>query len=862
MTQFRTKITLLILLFFIFSCSSTKKIQEGDYLLSKNVIKEDGSKLLGGDAYNSIFQKTNKKVFFFFPFGLWFYNSTNKDLQPALEDWYKIDNRTEKDLDSLLIKTDSLYQWTQAERPFFFKSLIMLRNKFLVRNQALPELIDSTFTHKSERTLKNYYGFKEGYLDAEVTSETRIYPNKKKAEVIYHVTKGKPYIIDSLLYFIKDEKIKELYLKNLEQSFLKKGQNFSEDHFSEEQNRIVKLMKNNGYYYFQSGNVRMEVDSVNLGNKRLIGVINIGPAKADSLDNYNKVYTLSKVNIVSDHSGLKGYNLPEKEPIYHRGYDILSHDYLNYKPRVFTDITTVETDSIYRLQNDILTKNNFNSLRNFQTPEIRYQLDTISNGNHLISNIFLTPQKKYGLDLSFDTFASNYLTIGFSPNISLLSRNIFGGAENLELSLKLMGGTVANIDNASGFAMEASVGGKLTFPRFIIPFKNTEGMLSKTANPKTNINLSATWQNNIGIGKVGLSNIIDYTWNSSNTVSHKIELSNIQYIQNLNKENYFDLYTSDRAIRDAQYNNYFNFRIGIATEYNDGNISDDLMSLVIMRDWEFRNSPYYNQTIYDDYVDMIQRQRRITEDVLINSSSYTFEYDGRRDNSKKNPIYFRGRIEAAGNTLNLLDQAFHFKPIEDAIIYKNSILGIGYAQFLKFDFDTRKYWNLSKKNKLAARLLLGFTYPYGNAGSAPFSRTYFAGGSNDIRAWRAYELGPGESNYGSQSFSTEHLKITTSFEWRRKLSNSINGALFVDAGNIWAISDNARPESLFRLDSFYKQIAIGSGFGLRYDMGYDIVLRLDLAYKIHDPNQIQGKRWFNDFKIWNPNLNIGIGYPF
>ncbi|APD05913.1 hypothetical protein UJ101_00364 [Flavobacteriaceae bacterium UJ101] len=862
MIQFRTKIVLFTLLFFIFSCSTTKKIQEGDYLLAKNIIKEDGTKLIGSDAYNSIFQKTNKKVFFIFPFGLWFYNSANNDLQPALEEWYQNENRTEKDLDSLLIKTDSLYHWTNSERELFFKRMIMLRNKFLVRNQELPKLVDSSFTNKSERTLKNYYGFKEGYLDAKVTSETQIYPKKKKAKVIYHVTKGKPYVIDSLRYFIKDENIKSLYLKHLDQSFLKKGQNFNEDHFSQEQSRIVKLMRNNGYYYFQPSNIRMEVDSVNLGNRRLIGILNIGPTKADSLDNYNKIYTISKVNIISDYSSSEAYKLPKSVPIYHRGYDILSYDYLNYKPRVFTDITTIEADSIYRLNHDIVTKNNFNNLKNFQTPDIRYQHDTISDGNYLISNIFLTPQKKYGLDLSFDTFTSNYLTIGFSPNISLLSRNVFGGAENLELSLKLTGGTVANIDNTSGFAMEASVGGKLSFPRFIIPFKNTEGMLSKTANPRTNINLSATWQNNIGIGKVGLSNIIDYTWNSSNTVSHKIELSNIQYIRNLNKEKYFDLYTSDRDIRDAQYADYFGFRPNIETAYNDGNITDNQMSIIIRQDQDFQNSSYYNQTVYDDYIDMTQRQRRITEDVLINSSSYTFEYDGRRDSSKRNPIYFNGKIEAAGNSLNLLDQAFGFRSAGDALIYKNSILGVGYAQFLKFDFDTRKYWRLNRKNELAARFLLGFAYPYGNATSVPFSRTYFAGGSNDIRAWRAYDLGPGESNRGSQSFSTEHLKITTSFEWRKKLSGSINGALFVDAGNIWATSDDSRPESLFKFNSFYKQIAVGSGFGFRYDMGYDIVIRLDLAYKIHDPNQIQGDRWFKDFKIWKPNLNIGIGYPF
>ncbi len=860
--QFRTKILLFTFLSFIFSCSTTKKIEEGQFLLSRNIIKENKSILYGSDAYNSIFQKTNKKSLLIFPFGLWLYNSSNKKLQPSLEEWYNIDNRSSKDLDSLLIKHDTLSNWTRSQRSLFFKDLTLGINKFKVRNQESPKIIDSSLTIKSEKTLKNYYGFNEGYLDTKVKSEVIIHKKKKKAKIIYHVTKGEPYIIDSLKYFIDDTDIKDLYFKNIKKSYLKKGGYFNNNNFSNEKSRIVKLMRNNGYFFFQPSNIKMEVDSINLGNRRLIGIININKSKIDSLDNYNVKYKISDVNIISDHGPGKNFSLPNKEPISQRGFKIYSHDYLNYKPRLFTDITTIQKDSLYSLNNDIITKNNYNNLKNFQTPDIQYVIDDSKEGNYLKTNIFLTPQKKYGLDINFDTFTSNYLTIGFSPNISLLSRNIFGGGENLELSSKLTGGTIANIDDTPGFAMEASVGAKLIFPRFIIPFKNTEGLLPKSANPRTSINLSSTWQNNIGIGKIGLSNIIDYSWDSSKTISHKIELSNIQYIRNINKERYFDLYSSDKAIRDAQYNDYFSYRPEIGTQYNNGQISDNQLSIVISQDSNFKSSPTYSQTVFNDYIDMNQRQRRITEDVLINASSYQFEYDGRRNNHIRNPIYFSGKIEAAGNTLKLLDNTFGFTPLDNAIIYKNGILGVGYAQFLKFDFDTRKYWKINTKNQLASRFLLGYVHPYGNSTSAPFSRTYFAGGSNDIRAWRAYELGPGESNRGSQSFATDNLKITANLELRRKISSNIQGALFIDAGNIWSTNINSRPESRFEFNNFLTQIAIGTGFGLRYDLGYDIIIRLDLAYKIHDPNKTKGDRWFNDFTPWKPNFNIGIGYPF
>jgi len=869
--HFQIKVILLFLfILFFYSCSTTKKIQDGRYLLSKNIIEEDGKKIRNSDAYKSIFQKPNKKSLIFFPIGLWFYNGSDSLLQKPLQKWFLDPNRTEKTLDSLLIK-DRLLDWTSDNRNMT-RRYRMTRNKLFVRNESLPILVDSSDTHKSEKTLKNYYGSKEGFLNAKVSAETVLRPaiknnfsekkkqrlrkKQKKATVVYHIEKGEPYVIDSLAYFIEDQKIDSIYRSTLEKSYLKKKQNFNEKTFLDEKDRIVKLFRNRGYYYFNPDNVRMEADSVTLGRRRLIGIVNIEPNPMDSLQQYNKIFKISKVNIVTDYT-TRNYNLSKKTSLFYKKYHLLSDDSLKYKPQVFTNASILAVDSIYRLKNDQITKQNYSRLRNFYIPEIRYEKDTISKGNYLMANILLTPQKKYSLDINSDAFRSNYLTIGFSPNISLLSRNIFGGAENLELSTKLTGGTVAQIDNTSGFALESSVRAKVSFPRFIIPFIKTEEIFTKTANKTTNIGFSATWQNNIGIGKVEFSSLIDYTWNSSRMIKHRVKLSNIQYIRNFNKDRYFNLYTSDKNIRDKQYEDYFKFNTDSKNKY-----SDNTLSVMIRNDSDFKNSRFFNSAIYRDYLEMIQRQRRITEDVLINSSSYTFEYDGISDKSKKNPFYFRGTVELAGNTLNFLDRLFNFTPTKNALIYKNNLMGVGYAQYLKFDFDVRKYLKMSRGAQFASRFLLGYTIPYGNATSAPFNKTYVAGGSDDIRAWRAYDLGPGESNRNERSFSTEQFKITVNLEWRRKLSDNMDGALFIDTGNIWATSSEASKESLFRFNNFYKQMAIGSGFGFRYDLGYNIIFRLDLAYKIHDPNQSIGKRWFHHLKFWKPTFNIGIGYPF
>ncbi len=874
--HFQKKVILLFLfILFLYSCSTTKKIEEGRYLLSKNIIEEDGKKIRDSDAYKSIFQKPNKKSLIFPPIGLWFYNGSDSLLQKPLQKWFSDPERTEKTLDSLLIK-DSLLDWISANRNMI-RRYRMARNKLFVRNESLPVLVDSTDIHKSEKTLRNYYGSKEGFLNAKVSAETILRPaikpnfsekkkkrfrkKQKKATVVYHIEKGEPYVIDSLAYFIEDQKIDSIYRSTLEKSYLKKNQNFNEKTFLDEKDRIVKLLRNHGYYYFHPNNIRMEADSVTLGHRRLIGIVNIEPNPTDTLKQYNKIFKISKVKVITDHI-TRSYILPKKTPVTYKKYQILSYDSLKYKPRVFTDATIIAVDSTYRLDNDQLTKQNYSQLRNFYIPEIRYEKDTISKGDYLIANILLTPQKKYSLDINSDAFRSNYLTIGFSPNVSLLSRNIFGGAENLELSTKLTGGTVAQIDNTSGFALESSLRAKVSFPRFIIPFIKTEEIFTKEANKATNIGLSATWQNNIGIGKVEFSSLIDYTWNSSRMIKHRVKLSNIQYIRNFNKDRYFNLYTSDKNIRDKQYEDYFKFNPDSKNQYAKGTLNDNKLSVMIRKDSDFKNARFFNPIIYDDYFEMIQRQRRITEDVLINSSSYTFEYDGKRDKNKKNPFYFRGMIELAGNTLNLLDNLLNFTPTKNALIYKNSLLDVGYAQYVKFDFDLRKYWKMSRNAQFASRFLLGYTIPYGNASSAPFNKTYLAGGSEDIRAWQAYDLGPGESNRSERSFSTEQLKMTFNLEWRRKLSANLDGALFIDTGNIWATNSQASKESLFQLDTFYKQMAVGSGFGFRYNFGYNIVFRFDLAYKIHDPNQIKGERWFHHLKVWAPTFNIGIGYPF
>jgi len=186
---------------------------------------------------------------------------------------------------------------------------------------------------------------------------------------------------------------------------------------------------------------------------------------------------------------------------------------------------------------------------------------------------------------------------------------------------------------------------------------------------------------------------------------------------------------------------------------------------------------------------------------------------------------------------------------------------IAVSQFLKFDIDFRNIWRISNNNTLAIRTFIGAIFPTGKTPNIPFVTSYFAGGSNDIRAWRAYELGPGKSNSGLE-FNIGQLKLLSSAEYRFKVINSIYGALFIDAGNIWDLPDSetATKEEVFNGISSLENIAIGSGLGLRYNLSF-LVLRFDLAFKTYEPYLEQNK-WFSNYNINSSVLNLGINYPF
>jgi hypothetical protein len=249
---------------------------------------------------------------------------------------------------------------------------------------------------------------------------------------------------------------------------------------------------------------------------------------------------------------------------------------------------------------------------------------------------------------------------------------------------------------------------------------------------------------------------------------------------------------------------------------------------------------------------------------FITDQRYRLVYTNQKINKTSDFIYARFGLETAGNIMygiyNLLGN-----PENDAVL---KLFGVDYAQYVRSEIDFRKYNYIGEDASLVYRGFLGVAIPYLNSNAIPFEKQFFGGGANSIRAWRVKNLGPGSftgdtiSKYPNQ---TADLKIEANFEYRFKLIWKLEGAMFVDVGNIWSLSnEDDRQGALFDLQRFYKEFAVGTGFGLRFDFNF-FIFRFDVGIPMVDPSLPEGNRWVPsnvDLK-WNDlGYNFAIGYPF
>lgn len=830
------------------SCSIVKRVKSNEYLVTENVILEDGKKNNEERVNNIIIQKTNSGMqgMFKFPLKLHIYNLARPNIDSIIEANI-LSNPNKVRRKTNLLSKKQFDKYIESKRNF---------NSWLKRTGEAPVIYNKDKTEKTASNLNKYYA-RRGWFNNEVDFEVNKDSNKI-AKVAYKIVKHKPYLIDSITPFISSPAIDSLYNDFSKGSYLQKGDQFDEDNYERERERINTYLRNSGFYHFGQDYIRMVIDTIGTNNKvntELIIADRSIRAEDSVIIRPFKIYKIKAINIFTDDNFDNRFKAISDTTTF-KDYTLYSKNKLKFRPKALTDAVFMNKGDIYSDLARSRTSRYLNDLQMFRYPSIDYVEN--EEDSTLTANIYLEPRKKYSLNFDPEINQSNIQTIGFSFNTGLKIRNIFRGAETLELTaIAAIGASKDRSDDASAFFDINEYGGniRLTLPRLFTPF-NTDKIIPKYMSPNTVINLSATSQQNIGLDKQTLAGILGYNWFPSNTVSNTLDLFNVEFVKNLNTDNYFGVYTNsfDRLNDIARDIDYIDQNESLENPANNFDPADVFIDDVING-----NTSLTPQD--EDYVSVSninERKDRLTENNLIFSSSYTYKKNKRENIFDNDFSVFKWRIEFAGNLLTNFSKLIGSSKNDND---NYEIFGVAFSQYLKTEIDYIKYFDFGRHNIFAFRSYAGIAIPYGNSNSIPFAKSFFAGGPNDNRAWTAYNLGPGSSN-NTDEFNEANFKIHLSAEQRFGLFGNLRGALFVDVGNIWNILDNVEDEdATFNSFKSLKDIAIGSGFGLRYDFDF-FVLRFDVGFKTYDPAQEIDNRWFRDYNFRNAVYNIGINYPF
>ena len=839
---------LIFILIAVFSCNPTKKLKEGEYLLEKNIIVDNHSSLDASEIETFIRQKTNRKILKTLQFHLWLYNTINqskiaphKDKRNVKYDRInikrknkidktnkKIDAKNEKirlkniERDKKGLKSSEYKQYKVAKLKD--KAKLTWRENVLEAGES-PVVLDSFQTKVSREQIQKYmfskgqfYGkVKDSVIKVEHKNFLFFKYKKKRAYVYYKILKSNQYFVKNIDYKIDDEQLSYYVLQDTLHSLIKRGAKYNADLLQQERERIVSVQKNNGYFEFAQEFIYYLIDT-NLNSHEVnitLGVKNVS-FKSEEKDSIMKRphtrFYINKIYLIPDYKmgNKEGY----KDTIAYEGIYFLLTNKLKFHKKDLANKIMFHEGEIF--ENDLAeeTYSKLTDLRVFKNVNLLFDKTPGAN-DRLDCFIQLSPIMKQNFTVETEvTNTSNNL--GVAGSFVFQNRNVFKGAELFEL--KLRGGLTAqqnlvkdtvttsaqnflNSFNTFQFGPEMN----LYIPKQLFPF--TVFHFNKNASPKT---------------------IITSSFNFQKRPEFSRTLSNISYGFQFKK---------GESIRQ----NIVPFEFSIIK----ANLSDNFKnSLTNSKDNFLINS-------FTDHVTTVSRY------------SFTFNNQTNKGTSKQKYFtYAKFDVESGGNVLrgiyNLTGQ-----PKDTAGRYQ--ILNIPFAQFLRFAYDYRIYKNIRKLGKVVFRATGGVGKPLHNLRVLPYEKSFFSGGPNSVRAWRARTIGPGSYNQEDDANFDKigDAQMEFNLEYRFNIYKFLNGAWFVDAGNIWLRKTDAeKPGGDFKLNRFYKEFATGSGFGLRADFSF-FILRFDAAFKVYDPKYNEGDRWMFDKKPLKTTIvNFGIGYPF
>lgn len=688
-------------------------------------------------------------------------------------------------------------------------------NNWLKKIGEQPVIYDEYLSKKSVDLLKSYFDNK-GYYNSVVTDHVQY--KRKRARILYRIEANKPFKIKSINYSCSDSNLAPVVLPDTLNAIVIPGNNFDLDLLQEERKRIETNLKNKGYYKFNKEFISFQADSseksLDVKLKMNINAFQTRNAENNMVKTSHKKYLINNVSVFTNFDQKEAltqsdYFSKDIDTTFIEGIYFISKNEDKLNNRVILQSNFIQQGDLYSLNNANKTYKHLNSLRLFKIINIQFEtIDSLDNDSlntgYLNCNIQLTKYYLQSYTIEFQG-TNSYGNIGVGGNFLYQHRSLFGGAEITDFRIN---GAIEAIDeqNVAGNFYTTELGANVTvsIPKFILPIFKGENF-SKKYSPKTQISGGYNYQDRVDYRRSIANLSYGYLWDGNKYLKHAVKLLEINAV-------------------DLPY----------ATE-------------------DFK-----------DYIDSTDLKSSY-ENHLISFTNYSLIFNNQDIKKNRDFYFFRFNSEISGNILSGISN------LTNAIKDENGsyqIFGIPFSQYAKFDIDFRYYDIIDKSNTIVYRMFGGVGIPYGNSQSLPYEKMYFSGGSNSIRAWNVRNLGPGSYTGGSSSRfpnQTGDIKFEANIEYRFKMFWVLEGAFFIDAGNVWNINSNEFEGGLFKADEFYKEIAVGSGLGTRFDFSF-FIFRLDLGVKLRDPALPDGSRWIpgNRNLTWQDDftINIGIGYPF
>jgi outer membrane translocation and assembly module TamA len=784
------------------ACSPGKHLKENEFILYKQKIK--GNKKITDEDLSAILrQQPNRKLLGTMPgvsiyyFGKNFYDSVkvSEEIRKTKEEYkYKIESERDS------IKASKLK--TKYEKRINKLNIKLREGNWIMRAPgAKPVIYDSSITNETVRQIK-YYIHSKGFFHNDITAKTDT--SGKKIKLKYIIKEGDPFTIDKVMYEINDPKIKGIISGNLTQSLIKVNERYDEEKVSGERERISKLLKDNGYFEFNRQYILFDIDTTESPQKASIYVIVNNPEGGKK----HEQYTIKKIIFNTD---IGNYSNKKRDTAEFNG---VTYVYFNkrFSKKILDYKLQFNKGELYNQKKVNESQIQFASLDMFKFININFEKDKSDSTNSLIATIRTSPFNKFQISDEWGLNVGQGFIPGPYASLTFKDRNVFGGFEIFEVSLRYSLEAVLPQNPAKEdkpiIMKEYGGSTSLTFPQIFFPFL---GKKAHNYTPKTRIISGYNFVNRPEYIRANFRTALNYSWQRA-----------------LNK----------------QYN-------------------------IALIDINIINTPFLNP-VFDSVLTQIPALRFSFSNSIVTSLNASYTFNNNILGVVKNSKYFRPFIEIGGNAANLINQIEEGSS-NNKIFELQYFQFLKTSLDLRFYFPVSKQNTFAIRYFAGFATPYGSSAT-DSIFALPYEKYFFSGGSSSIRAWKPRRLGPGSFRDPNNPYLFEQpgeIIFETNYEYRFNIIKFFDGAFFVDAGNIWTIRNEPnRPGSNFTFNKFIETIAVGTGFGLRLDFTF-LILRLDAGIKVWDPAETEDR--FVGKYIWKlppfgrsgqTVFNIGIGYPF